>query len=284
MAAAVEPALGALVPEHVLTTAGLRRQEREFLLRAVEDGVVSMADCVLESSSPPALMLLFLGLAVHGCAVARMATKQLVDAEPFVTCAAAHVTVQGVQLVALACAAILGNNHLTLLFIGRTNDIVQPRRIFLLALLALVEYAIVLPLVAPTLENGAPPAMPRWCAIDATVPDGADGHHTLVDLLCKIVFAQCAYLIGMSSSIAVLLLAGLALRAPARRLLPVGGLVTVTLTSATYAYLRWGRAASNALTKQIALFDRCTALAFATVVDAATGDATAAALQGGDSA
>ena len=266
------PPIGALVPDSVLTPTEYRRQRRERLLQSIEDALVSAADCVLENACPPALFLAILGVGVHGFATLVLFREQVDQPDPITTCVVAHFSVHLVQVVVLALAAVLGNTHLTYIFIGTTNHVVQPRRVFLLTSIALIQGVFILPLVAPTINPRTHAIAPAFCHVDQPVPPGAPRHVVFVRLLCHIVFAQAVYLMGMALSIALLLVLGLTARDPWRLALPVGSVVSLVGTSFIFFYANFGRQMENAIVETIATTDRCSALTISHGIELVSGE------------
>jgi hypothetical protein len=266
------PPIGALVPDLVMTPAEYRRQRRERLFQSIEDALVSAADCVLENACPPALFLVILGVGVHGFATLVLFREQVDQPEPFTTCVVVHFSVHLVQVAVLAVAAVLGNTHLTCLFIGTSNRVVQPRRVFLLTSIAMVQGIFILPLVAPTINPRTHALAPAFCHVDQPAPPDAARHVVFVRLLCHVVFAQAVYLIGMAMSIAVLLVLGLTARDPWRLALPVGSAASLIGTSFVFYYVNFGRQMENAIVDTIAVADRCSALTISHSVGFVNGE------------
>lgn len=274
-------AMGALVPDLVLTTQDLRRQQVELARIRMETGLVSAADAVLESSSGPALLLLFVGGWTHVCNTLLILSKQAFYPDtPLTACVIAHVPVYALQCVNLTIVVVLGNYNLTHSLIGTTNAAVQPKRLILLSVAALTEALLVLPLVAPTLAADVPPLASKVCHIDFLLPPDAERHEVVGALLTKLVFLQAAFVIGVSVSIFALLLLGLAARRPLLFIAPTILLLVMVAIVYLFYYVYLARRIENMIVFFISLTDSCVSNGIAAVGDMLRGTSNGGKVQG----
>ena len=266
------PVVGALVPEQVLTTRELQRQQRERRQAAISESFLSAADAVLDNVAGSSLLLLFVGGCTHTFSTLLLITKQMFDpGTPVVACVSTHVFVQATQVLVLVACVVLGNSALTYDFLGTTNQAVQPKRLFLLLVIGLVEALIVLPLVAPLLVADAPPLAPAFCHVDHRLPAGAERHVVVGVLHTHVVFATATFVVGLSGSIFFLILMGLASNRPLLLIVPIATFMGAFVVVYLCYYVHFGRRVENAVVGAVAVGDRCIADVVTAVLDAVQG-------------
>lgn len=267
---------------NVLTTAELERQRTEQ--RAFErwrardlfsQSLIHAADAILESTTPIALFLLFVGFWLHGHATLSLLLKQAQPASPLapriVPCITTHYLVQFGQVLMLSIAAVLGNHQMTLHLIGETNRDVQPRRLFWLFATAAYEAFVVVPLCGPEIAPTSATVVPVHCHVGQPLPANADQEQRLSALLMHWTFLEAVFLITLTTSIYFFLGMGLAVPRPAVFCVPL----VAGFGIASSAYLQYlvylSRRAQALILRSLTLFDTCLADLVAVAAHTALG-------------